>query len=156
MLHCITCSVTFSFTLHLMLNYILCYVTYVTLYLKAWATYDNRVIISVIRFSQEYNKILIDNLLFVTNMKPDCIHHSVSLSILTKRSHWFRFASSSILKCYYSLKVLDGSPASSLYHWFGNEEWNETAIKYKITNDTSQSQFSSLIWNLLREEINNL
>jgi len=60
------------------------------------------------------------------------------------------------LKIHLSLKVLDCSPTSTLYHWFGNEEWNETAIKYKVTNDTHQSQFSPLIWNLLREEVNNM
>ena len=43
-----------------------------------------------------------------------------------------------ILKFYSDLSVCDHqSPASILYLWFGDNEWNETAIKYNITKENN-------------------
>ena len=61
---------------------------------------------------------------------------------------------SRILSFYSDLKVFDHqSPASILYFLFGENEWNETTVKYNITKGDNSQQCYAKIWTTFQEEI---
>ena len=49
---------------------------------------------------------------------------------------------------------MDYSPASTLYQWFGEAEWSDTASKYNISNDTSPNKFHTKVWESFSRKVN--
>ena len=61
---------------------------------------------------------------------------------------------SRILTFYRDMNVFDHhSPASILYFWFGEKEWNDTAVKYNINIGNNSQQCYAKIWITLQEEV---